>query len=178
MLQSCANGLKLGLFPSNELGSPWVDGFLREKKTVPQLDEHRTVIGVYVDNITILGRCKDDVKHRAALLQRAFDQAGIPISWTQEDPSSCLDSVGCVLDLRSGILMNKPKRIWNFVRSSSALLRPTEASWTGAACKYGLVILQHCVASTRVVFLYWIMFTGSSKKLYRWEDSGLVASSQ
>ena len=104
-------------------GSPWADGYLREKKTVPQLDEHRTVIGVYVDNITILGQCKDDVRRRATVLQQAFDQAGIPISWTQDEPSSCLDSVGCVLDLQSGVLMNKPKRVWNFVRASAALLK-------------------------------------------------------
>lgn len=49
--------------------SPWVDGILRESKCTPQLSEHRTVIGVYVDNITVLGQNYHDVEQRAKLKQ-------------------------------------------------------------------------------------------------------------
>ena len=60
--------------------SPWNGGILREKKPVPQLANHRTVIGVCVDNITVLGRKHDDVSLRCDALQKAFDDAGIPVS--------------------------------------------------------------------------------------------------
>lgn len=103
--------------------SPWTDGILREKRVCPQLDEFKTVLGVYVDNITILGVCKSDVSQRVEALQRACDHAGIPISWTQNEPCFELDSVGCRLDLFRGIIRNKPHRVWAFVRATSALLK-------------------------------------------------------
>lgn len=135
--------------------SPWNDGILREKKPVPQLDAHRTVIGVYVDNITILGQSYDDVSQRSDVLQQAFDNAGIPITWTHDKPVCKLESVGCVLDLQSGILMNKPRRVWTFVRATSALLRRRKIHgkvmqvWAGhftclcSIAPWGLSVLQH-----------------------------------
>ena len=134
--------------------SPWCDGVLGEKKPVPQLDQYRTVIGVYVDNVTILGRSRSDVQHRASILQKSFDDAGIPITWTQNEPADQLDSVGCHLDLRNGILTNKPKRVWSFVRATSAILRRRKLHgkvlqvWAGhytALCgitPWGLSVLQ------------------------------------
>ena len=59
----------------------WCDGLIREKRVVPQLDEHRTLLGVYVDNITVLGRTEDDVNERCKSLDHAFAEAGIPITW-------------------------------------------------------------------------------------------------
>lgn len=40
---------------------PWEDGILREKKVTSQLYEYRTILGVYVDNITVLDKNKFDV---------------------------------------------------------------------------------------------------------------------
>ena len=134
--------------------SPWNDGVLREKRVVPQLDEFRTVLGVYVDNITILGVSKNDVVLRSEALQQAFDNAGIPISWTQSEPCVELDSVGCRLDLFRGIIQNKPQRVWSFVRATSALLKRKKLHgkilqvWAGhftSLCSitpWGLSILQ------------------------------------
>lgn len=103
--------------------TPWDEGILREKKVVPHVTEFRTIMGVYVDNITILGKYFDDVLQRRQILQEAFDKAGIPITWSQDTPVSKLESVGCLLDLERGILLNKPSRVWKFVRATSALLR-------------------------------------------------------
>lgn len=135
--------------------SPWNDGVLRERKPTPQLDEYRTVLGVYVDNITILGRDEQDVNDRCELLQQAFDHAGIPITWTQEAAVGCLESVGLILDLQQGFIMNKPSRVWKFYLASLALLRRKKLKgdilqiWTGhftSLCSitpFGLAALEH-----------------------------------
>eukprot|EP00438_Fugacium_kawagutii_P020747 Skav227424 [mRNA] locus=scaffold1986:83849:88250:+ [translate_table: standard] len=135
--------------------SPWNDGILRERKPTPQLSEHKTILGVYVDNITILGNCPEDVDHRARALQAAFDEAGIPILWTQDSAVDELESVGLVLKLRDGIVMNKPGRVWKFYLASLALLRRKKIKgdvlqvWAGhftSLCgitPFGLSALQH-----------------------------------
>lgn len=135
--------------------SPWNDGILREKKVTPQLMDHRTLLGVYVDNITILGADRDDVSMRAQALQSSFDQAGIPIEWSQQQPTQQLESVGCILDFKAGVISNKPRRVWKFVRATAALLRRHKLRgealqvWCGhytSLCSltpWGLSALQH-----------------------------------
>ena len=118
-------------------GAPWADGILREKKVTPQLDEFRTILGVYVDNITVLGRSKEDVEQRCKALEQAFADAQIPITWSQSSAVDKLESVGCVLDFSRGILSNKPRRVWKFALATEALLRRRKLSteilqvWTG-----------------------------------------------
>ena len=155
-------GWNWALFLCNEavvniaaMGSPWSDGFLREKKVVPSLSEHRTLVGVYVDNITIIGRDREDVAVRCKALQSAFDQVGVPITWSQQQPVTVLESVGCLLDFESGILMNKPSRVWKFARATSAMLKRKKLTgdvlqvWAGhytALCgitPWGLSVLEH-----------------------------------
>lgn len=135
--------------------SPWNDGILREKKPTPQLSDFKTLVGVYVDNITILGSNKQDVSVRATALQDAFDRAGIPITWSQAEPTDVLESVGLVLNLRDSIVMNKPARVWKFFQATRALLRRRKLKgdllqiWTGhytSLCgitPYGLSALNH-----------------------------------
>ena len=88
-------GWSWALFLANEAalniacrGSLWADGILREKKVTPQLDEYRSLLGVYVDSITVIGKCPADVSERCRILQRSFDEAGIPIEWSQKLPIS------------------------------------------------------------------------------------------
>ena len=133
---------------------PWEDGILREKKVTPQLYEYRTILGVYVDNITVLGKNKLDVQERCKALDLAFREADIPITWSQDEPVTRLDSVGCHLDLEAGVLKNKSSRVWKFVRATEALLRRKKLSghilqiWTGhftslcSVTPWGLSCLQ------------------------------------
>lgn len=135
-------------------GAPWEDGVLREKRVTPQLTEFRTILGVYVDNITILGKCKTDVEHRCRLLEKAFADAQIPITWSQQSAVERLESVGCVLDLKNGVIHNKPHRVWKFALATGALLKRRKLSsevlqvWTGhftSLCSitpWGLAALQ------------------------------------
>ena len=83
-------------------GAEWKDGVVRERKVMPRLHEYRTLLGVYVDNITILGASLEDVRRRCQLLDQAFQEAGIPITWTQTEPTYRLESVGCLFDFQKG----------------------------------------------------------------------------
>ena len=103
--------------------SPWMDGVFRERKETPQLDQFRTSLGVYVDNITIVGREKSDVCLRASWVREAFERAGIPLTWSQDSPVQSLESVGCNLDFVHKRVSNKPRRVWKFFLATLALLR-------------------------------------------------------
>ena len=149
----------------------WCDGLIREKRVVPQLDEHRTLLGVYVDNITVLGRSEDDVNERCKSLDHAFAEAGIPITWSQSQAVTALESVGCWLDFNKGVIMNKPSRVWRFAKATQALLRRRKLKghtlqiWTGhytALCgltPWGLAALQH---------VYRFIETAGEKRLHVW----------
>ena len=135
--------------------SPWTDGVFRERKQTPQLGDFRTSLGVYVDNITIVGRNKEDVSCRASAIQQAFDKAGIPLTWSQQEPVRALESVGCVLDFEKRLLHNKPKRVWKLHLATLAMLRRDKLKgrllqiWAGhftslcALTPWGLSCLQH-----------------------------------
>ena len=135
--------------------SPWPEGVFRERKPTPQLDEYRTSLGVYVDNMTILGAEYEDVKLRSEKITEAFKLADVPITWTQTEPSRVLESVGCVLDFENGVLHNKPRRVWRFHLASLALLKRRKLGgkilqiWAGhftSLCSHtpwGLACLQH-----------------------------------
>ena len=130
-------------------------GFSGEKKKSPQLAEFKTCIGVYVDNITILGLDKDSVSCRAAALNEAFKSADIPITWTQTEPTQQLESVACLLDFDQKLLRNKPRRLWKFFLATVALLRRNKLGakalqmWAGHYTSlsnhtpWGLSALQH-----------------------------------
>lgn len=136
-------------------GSPWADGVFREKKPCPEFGEHKTLLGVYVDNITIIGDQFNDVDERCKAVDAAFVKAGVPITWTQSCPVKTLDSVGSVLDFEEGIIYNKPRRVWRFFRATQALLRRKKLKgdilqvWAGhftSLCSHtpwGLSCLRH-----------------------------------
>jgi hypothetical protein len=134
--------------------APWMDGVFREKKVAPQLRDFKTALGVYVDNITIVGREKADVIHRASHVKKAFESAGIPLSWTQDEPVKRLEPVGCILDFDRKLVQNKPKRVWKFHLATLAILRRDKVKgkllqiWAGhftslcALTPWGLSCLQ------------------------------------
>ncbi|CAK8989683.1 Uncharacterized protein SCF082_LOCUS1918 [Durusdinium trenchii] len=165
ILFPCVEAVPMGwswaLFLCNEAvlnicrsNAPWVDGIFREKKVAPQMRDFKTSIGVYVDNITVIGRSKDDVELRAQSIAEAFRAADIPITWTQHEPVKSLESVGCALDFERKTLHNKPKRIWKFHLATRAILRRDKVKgkllqiWAGhftslcALTPWGLSCLQ------------------------------------
>lgn len=74
---------------------------------------------------------------------------------SQDEPVQILESVGCVLNLKQGLLRNKLRRVWRFHMATLALLRRRKLKgkiiqiWAGhftALCSHtpwGLSSLQH-----------------------------------
>lgn len=58
--------------------SPWNDGILRERKPTQQLDNCRTIVGVYVDNITVIGSSAEDVRLVVMLFRGLLTGLGFP----------------------------------------------------------------------------------------------------
>ena len=121
-------GWSWSLFFANEsvnfIAGGWVDRPLqqvRDKSPVPLLNGG-PIIGVYVDNISIIGRTFDDTM-AAAKVQSFFEQANIPLTWTQQEPDTCFETVGLIIDFKSGTIRNKPKRLWKAFLAGRELLR-------------------------------------------------------
>eukprot|EP00439_Symbiodinium_sp_Y106_P037111 s1103_g4.t1 len=84
----------------------------REKLQVPQLWDADTLTSTYVDNVAILGAHKHDVSVRAQAVAKVFEENGIPIVWSYEEPVRKLETVGCIIDFEEKKLRQKPHRIW------------------------------------------------------------------
>ena len=105
------------------LSAPNLQAEMQERLPVPQLAEYPTVTATYVDNVTIFGLSHDDVADRANKIDQSFSDIGIPVVWTQNAPTQQLETVGCEVDLVSGIVKNKSKRNWNVYLAGLELSR-------------------------------------------------------
>lgn len=76
-----------------------------------------------MDNISIIGRTFDGTVEAAQKVQSFFKQADIPLTWTQEKPSPCFETVGLEIDFHSGVIRNKSKRLWKAFLAGRELLR-------------------------------------------------------
>ena len=119
VISAMSMGWSWALYLANETiagivrqSAPDVRAELRERMPCPQLDQFNTISSTYVDNVTIIGRTCQDVDQRCQQVSDAFAQLDIPVVWTQTQPASCVETVGCILDLQNGVIRNKPKRIW------------------------------------------------------------------
>ena len=100
-------------------GSPWSDGYYMRNE--PHHNFQKTKLSLESMSITsVLGKSKDEVDQRCHVLEKAFKEADIPITWAQTTAVTKLDSVGCVLDFNSGVIMNKPSRVWRFALATEA----------------------------------------------------------
>ena len=122
-------GWSWSLFFANEAVAHIVRGMqpspmheIRDKTPSPDI-MLGPVTGVYVDNISIIGRTKAEVKQAAAKIDGFFRAADIPISWTHAEPTDCFETVGVVMDFAKGRVRNKPSRIWRTFLAGQELLR-------------------------------------------------------
>ena len=95
---------------------------IRDKAPVPSIQD-APIVGVYVDNISIIGRTFDETVSAAAKVKTAFDSVNIPLTWTHSEPSPVFESVGLILDFNTGSVRNKPKRLWKAFLAGRELLR-------------------------------------------------------
>ena len=95
---------------------------IRDKSPVPSIDD-QPIIGVYVDNISIIGKTKRDTADMAKSVQQHFQAVDIPITWTEDEPKPCFETVGLLIDFNTGEIRNKPKRLWKAFLAGRELLR-------------------------------------------------------
>ena len=86
------------------------------------------VTGVYVDSISIIGPTVEAVQKTRDRVVQEFGQLGIPLTWSSQEPSATLETIGVVLDFSVGAARNKPRRIWRAFMAGKELLRRRRVS--------------------------------------------------
>lgn len=82
---------------------------IRDRAPVPSI-EGQPIIGVYVDNISIIGKTKQSTAEMAMKVQTNFQSVNIPITWSNAEPKPCFETVGLLIDFNTGEIRNKPKK--------------------------------------------------------------------
>lgn len=73
---------------------------IRDKLPLPDINDG-PLVGVYVDNISIIGVDKQGVTKAAENVDRYFKECDIPLTWSSEQPSDVFTTVGIVVDFRN-----------------------------------------------------------------------------
>lgn len=121
-------GWSWALYFANEAVNHIVNGFsisrseVRDQKPFPSFSE-QALTGVYVDNISIIGKTKDQVKSAASKIERAFAELNIPLTWSSDEPQDTFTTVGIVLDFRQRKVLVKPRRLWKVFLAGREILR-------------------------------------------------------
>ena len=145
VFRGLAMGWSWALFLANEAVAHIVCGKVpapmtevRDRLPAPVLGDH-AITGVYVDNISIIGRTAEQVTQAADRIQAYFDDIKIPLTWNPSKPTSQLETVGIVLDFEAGVARNKPKRLWKVFLAGQSLMHRRRVSvdllevWLGHA---------------------------------------------
>lgn len=112
-------GWSWALFLANEAVAHAVAGRVerplaevRDRFPPPDLSNCSAVTGVYVDNISIVGTSPQAVQQVRDKILNRFQEDGIPLTWSSDEPSPILETVGGVFDSQKGVARNRPKRLW------------------------------------------------------------------
>ncbi|CAE8674891.1 unnamed protein product [Polarella glacialis] len=96
---------------------------IRDKQVAPLLQPGRPVLGIYVDNVAIIGGVPEDADRRMRAVCERFGQLGIPFVVTHKSSQSYLDTIGLRFDFARRALMHKSRRCWRLRLATLALLR-------------------------------------------------------
>ncbi|CAE8678756.1 unnamed protein product, partial [Polarella glacialis] len=96
---------------------------IRDKQVAPLLQPGRPVLGIYVDNVAIIGGVPEDADRRMRAVCERFGQLGIPFVVTHKSSQSYLDTIGLRFDFGRRALMHKSRRCWRLRLATLALLR-------------------------------------------------------
>ena len=113
---------------------------VRDRLPAPEVGAN-AVTGVYVDNISIIGPSVQAVVATRDRIKTAFAELGIPLTWSAEEPSAVLETIGVVFDFQRGIARNKPRRIWRAFMAGKEFLRRRRVS-----CRILEIWLGHMTA--------------------------------
>ncbi|CAE8629437.1 unnamed protein product, partial [Polarella glacialis] len=96
---------------------------IRDKQVAPLLQPGRPVLGIYVDNVAIIGGVPEDTDRRARAVCERFGQLGIPFVVTHKSSQSYLDTIGLRFEFALRALMHKSRRCWRLRLATLGLLR-------------------------------------------------------
>lgn len=100
---------------------------VRDRLPTPDIGEG-PIVGVYVDNISIMGLSQMEVIEKANRISEFFNEASIPLSWTSQQPLQIFETVGIIIDFKERIIRNKPKRLWKAFFGGRELLMRKKVS--------------------------------------------------
>eukprot|EP00435_Cladocopium_sp_Y103_P021256 s872_g5.t1 len=95
---------------------------VRDKTPAPDISQ-QPCVGVYVDNIAIVGLELTDVKKTAQQVERFFTEANIPLTWSTQEPQRVFQTVGMVIDFEKQVIRNKPSRLWRAFLAGREILK-------------------------------------------------------
>lgn len=76
-----------------------------------------------MDNISIVGETKEGVCKTRDNIVESFGRLGIPFTWSSDEPTSVLTTVGVIFGFDKGIARNKPRRILRAFLAGREILR-------------------------------------------------------
>ena len=145
---------------------------VRDRMPMPDIQQ-QPCVGVYVDNIAIVGLQQDDVQQAADRVETYFREANIPLAWTSNKPLQVFETVGMVIDFKRRIIRNKPSRLWRAFLSGREILKRGSISvkllerWLGhmtaafMLAPYGLSCFFH---------IYKFIADNRDKRVYIWDS--------
>lgn len=145
---------------------------VRDKLPLPDISEG-PIVGVYVDNISILGIHKEEVSTAAKNVDAYFKDCNIPLTWTSETPTDVFTTVGIVVDFRSRCIRNKPARLWKAFFAGREILKRGRVSvkllekWLGYMTS--LFMLAPCGLSC-FFHIYRFIAENRDRRAYMWNS--------
>ncbi|CAE8642006.1 unnamed protein product [Polarella glacialis] len=142
---------------------------IRDKQVAPLLQPGRPVLGIYVDNVAIIGGVPEDADRRMRAVCERFGQLGIPFVVTHKSSQSYLDTIGLRFDFARRALMHKSRRCWRLRLATLALLRRRKVR--GSVLQvWGGHVIHHCSLlrpgmSCLHSFYRFIEFAGNEQKV-------------
>lgn len=181
-LYPVVNAMPMGwtwaLFLANEtvahitsMSSPQSCPEIREKLRVPQLWDGKTLSSVYVDNVAIFGAKYQDVADRIQTVSKAFEDLGIPVTWTYPHPVTEVETVGVIVDFKQKVVRNKPSRLWKVHLAGRELCRRSKVRaetvevWLGHATS----AMRMCPCLLSIFnFIYRFVMVNRGKRIKMW----------
>ena len=81
-----------------------------------------------MDNISVIGPSRQLVQEAKKKIESQFAQLGVPLTWSGQEPSSLLETIGVIFDFDTGVARNKPRRIWRAFLAGKELLQRRRVS--------------------------------------------------
>lgn len=96
---------------------------LLDKAIVPDISPCKPVIGVYVDNLQVIGGSASSVNERMTGIVNTFQQLGIPFVVSGDEALDRFETLGLVFDLERRCIRHRAARSWRLYMTTRALLR-------------------------------------------------------